>query len=262
MDIKNLVADINRGKIDINNQQNFFSSVIKGLLVKLNEDISIRDIHIPHFILHTGDDILYVENKAKHYTSDPTQTSNENYIYNIIPRCMITPNGINFELDQLTSPCALGNLQLDYNESVYSLTGEFRRLPTKLGIEMVYYTNTYNDMLDLVQQIATKLAFIKTYHITYLGQDIICSYSIPDSFSGEWMTDLSGTTEDNRNKKVSLSIEIECNMPVWDNRTIMDSSHYISNFGDHGLLIYPTDGIKNKDPYEVVKWNIKTGESN
>lgn len=269
MGINEFTNLVNDGKIDINNQQNFFAIVIKGLLVNLNEDISLRDIPIPHFILHTGDDILYVENKALDYTADPTVVSNENYVYNTIPRCIVKPAGINFELDQLTSSHALGNLQVEYDDSIYSLVGEFRRIPIKIGIELMYYIDSYTDMLNVIQQIATKLAFIRTYNIIYLGQCLTCSYNIPDSFSGDYMTELDGTTEDNRNKTISLSLEIECNLPVWNNKTIMNSGNYITRFGssdsiqgDHGLLIYPKEGIKNKQPHETVKWNFETGKSN
>lgn len=140
--MNDIINKINSGEIDINNQQNFFATVIRGLLVKLNEDVSIRDIPVPHFILHTGDDTLYIENKSIYYDASDPNMINENYIYNTIPRCMVSPAGINFEIDQLTSPYSLGQLQLDYQGVIYSLVGEFRRLPTKIGVELSYYTDT------------------------------------------------------------------------------------------------------------------------
>ena len=78
------------------------------------------------------------------------------------------------------------------------------------------------------------------------------------------MAEIDGMTQDNRAHSVSLSLEIESNLPLYENKTIMDSSAYISNLGNDGLgselLIYNKEGIKNSDSYETVKWNFKTGE--
>lgn len=267
MDIKELIYNIRNGKIDVNNQQNIFSTMVKGLIVNLNKDISVRDIPVPHIILHTGDDTLFLENKNIDYSASATDITNENYIYNIIPRCHITLGGIDFVTDQLTAPQVLGNLQLDYKNNLYSLTGEFRRLPFKLSCELKYYLDSYTDALEMIQQIATKLAFVRTFKIVYLGQTIICSYKIPESYQGEHMTDLDGMTQDNRSKTITLSLEIESNLPVFENRTIMDPSQCINGSNDsnglgHGLLVHGKDGIKNNEPYEIIKWSTQTGDSN
>lgn len=255
--INNVVEGINSGAVDVNNQQNYFSILIKGLLIKLKEEISIRNLPIPHIILHTGDDTMYLENKNMDYDAAEITVTNENYVYNIIPRCNINIGGIDFITDQLTSPHTLGQIQLDYDNGLYNLTGEFRRLPIKMGFELTYYVDSFTDMLELVQQIASKLTFIKTYSIVYMGQVISCSYKIPESYQGEWMTELDGTTQDSKNKKVSLSIEVESNFPVFDNRTIMDSSKIISNGFEPGLHIHPTKGIANNSGYETVSWKNK-----
>lgn len=261
MDINELIENIRQGKIDINNQQNIFTTIIKGLMVNLNKDISIRDIPVPHMIINTGDDILYLENKNKDYSASSTDITNENYIYGIIPRCIVTPMGVDFITDQLTSPHSLGMIQLDYNNSIYSLTGEFRRLPFKFSCELKYYMDSYTDAMELIQQIASKMTFIRTFNVIYLGQTIKCSYKIPEAYSNEHMTEIDGITSDNRAQTITLSLEIESNFPVFENRTIMNSSKYIAEFGDHGLLVHPKDGIKNNSAYETIKWNIKTGVS-
>lgn len=228
MERKELIEKIRKGDIDINNQELFFSILIKGLMLKLNEDISIRGIPVPHIIVHTGSDALYLEKKGYDNSIEPLSISNEDYIYSIIPRCIVAPGGIDLLQDQLTNPYALGQLQYDDGENLYNLQAEFRRLPLKLSVELQYITDSYRDMLELIQQTLTNLAFIKTYHITYMGQAIVCSYKIPDSFSSEHITDLDGTTQDNKNQKLSLSIEVETNLPVYEKRTIMDANNYIS----------------------------------
>lgn len=289
MDIKQLILKIRNGEIDVNNQQNIFSALIKGLIVKLNEDITVRGIPVPHMILHTGDDTLYLENKNKDYSATANEVTNENYIYSIIPRCIISPGGVDFIADQLTSPHVLGELQMEYEDSVYNLTGEFKRLPFKFACELKYYLDSYSDSLELIQQIATKLSFVRTFNIIYLGKVIKCSYKIPEAYSGEYMTEVDGMTSDNRSKTISLSLEIESNMPVFSNQTIMDPSCYINptrvynnpsfddpnydnpdndyEYGDArsayagALHIHNTDEINKNKEHEIIEWDFATGNS-
>ena len=229
MNINAIVEKIRKREIDINNQELFFSALIKGLILKLNEDITIRDIPVPHMITHTGSDALYLEQKGQNNAIEPLSISNEDYIYTISPRCIVTPGGIDLIPDQLTNPYSIGQIQYEDDESIYQLKGEFRRFPIKLGVELKYFTDSYRDMLELVQQILTKLAFIKTYNITYLGQMIQCSYKIPESFSEEHLTDLDGSTQDDKSHTLNLSIEVETNLPIFSERTIMPADNIISN---------------------------------
>lgn len=223
-----IVEKIKSGEIDINNQELFFSALIKGLMLKLNKDISIRGIPVPHIIVHTGSDALYLEKKDQDYSLEPLQTTNENYIYNISPRCVVNPGGIDLMIDQLTHPYTLGQLQYDSGDNLYNLCAEFRRLPLKLSVELKYFVDSYRDLLELIQQTLTKLSFIRTFHITYMGQQITCSYKIPEAFSGEHVTELDGTTTDDKSRTLSLSIEVETNLPVYESRTMMSSDSYIS----------------------------------
>lgn len=250
MSLGKIIENIRSGKIDINNQELFFSHLIKGLMLKLDTDISVRGIPVPHIIVHTGSDALYLEKKGQDYSLEPMQISNENYIYNISPRCIVKPGGIDLVLDQLTNPYSLGQLQYDDGEMIYNLCGEFRRIPLKLSVELTYFTDTYRDMLELVQQTITNLAFIRTYNITYMGQQITCSYKIPEAFSGEHMTELDGATQDDKSQKLTITIEIETNLPVYEKRTIMSNDQYIAGIGSRitgaSLYVYEDEQDENK----------------
>lgn len=228
-DIKySMVEKIRSGEIDINNQELFFSALIKGLILNLNKCISIRNVPVPHIIIHTGSDALYLENKGQDYSIEPESVSNENYIYNIIPRCVVNPGGITLLPDQLTSPYSMGQLQYESEESVVNLVGEFRRMPLKLSVELKYFTDSYRDLLEAVQQVLTKLAFIRVYNITYMGQMIQCSYRIPDSFTDEHVTELDGKSQDEKAHILPISLEVETNMPIYSPQTIMYPTNYIT----------------------------------
>ena len=246
-DINNIINKIHQGVLDVNIQELFMSILIKGLLYNLNNDIKIRNISVPHFILHTGDDRMWLETKGYNASIEPNTISNENSVYSIVPKCIVTPSSIDLDPNQLTSPYSIGSLQYECNDGendgIYNMHGEFRRMPLKLNMELKYYTNSFTDMLELIQTIISNLSFIRTFDIMYMGQKIKCSYKIPESFNDEHTMELDGTTSDNREHVLSLSIEVESNMPVFNNKTIM--SHTYINYLTANINAINTK--KNKD---------------
>lgn len=225
---KKVIEDIRRGVPDINNQELFFSTLIKGLMLKLDDDISIRNISVPHLITHTGSDALYLERKGYNRSIEPFSVSNEDYLYTIIPKCIVTPGGVDLMPDQLTNPYIYGQFQLETQESIHTIKCEFRRMPIKLTVELKYYTDSYRDLLELIQQILTKLTFIRTFYITYMGQSIQCSYKIPESFSGEHLTELDGKSQDDKTQTLTLSLEVETNLPVFSPQTAVSADQIMN----------------------------------
>ena len=101
-DKNKIISQIRKGEIDINNQSLFLPIIIKGALVKLNEQICIRGEKIPHYIIHTGDDTMYLNVKGQDASIEPLEISNEDYVYSSVPRCLVSVSGLNIETDQLT----------------------------------------------------------------------------------------------------------------------------------------------------------------
>lgn len=221
---KLLAEQIRTGVLDVNIQELFFSSLIKGLLYKLNTEIKIRDEYIPHMILHTGDDRMWLETKGYNASIEPLAISNENAVYSIIPKCVVNTSNLDMDLGQLTSPYSIGNIQYTTDNGIYTFSGEFRRIPIKMSVELKYYVESYTDMLELIQNIIANLTFIRTYDIMYMGQKIKCSYKIPESFGEEHTMELDGAMTDNKNHSLTLSLEVETNMPIFNNKTIMPST--------------------------------------
>lgn len=223
-----IVNDIRTGNLDINVQDLFLSIVIKGLLYDLNKCIYIRKESVPHFILHTGDDRMYLETKGYDASIEPLNISNENYVYNTIPRCIVNPSGVDLDTAQLTSPYSNGSIQYTVRDGedagIYLLRGEFRRVPIKLSVDLKYYTDNFTDMLELIQYVISNLSFIRTFDVMYMGQKIKCSYKIPESFGEEHTMDIDGAMGDTRTHSLNLSVELESNFPVFNNRTITGPS--------------------------------------
>lgn len=119
-EIKQIWNDVRKGVIDINNQDLFLGLLSKSFLYNINQKLSLRGIPVPHYILNTGDDIMYLEAKGQDHSIErpalPGQTpvvSNENYVYSQIPRCMVQPAGLNIPGDQLTSPYSYGRFEFE-----------------------------------------------------------------------------------------------------------------------------------------------------
>ena len=243
-----LTNKIRRGEIDINNQSLFFSIIIKGLMRKLYDDLTIRNIKIPHIVLNTGDDLMYLEVKGHNQSKEPYEVTNEDYVYSMIPRCIVNPKGINLIPDQLTTPYSRGLFQYENEDSINTYSAEFRRMPLTMSVEMTYYVDSYTDLLELTQQAISKLSFIQTYYVTYMGQSILCSYKIPESMEGEYSVALDGAYSDNRSRKISLNIEIETNFPIFNNRSVIQSDNVIkqTDFDIHSQ----TENLKPRK-YEI-----------
>ena len=264
-----IIMKLRRGELDCNNQELFFSHIIKGLLLRLDDDISVRGESIPHFILHTGDDNMYLLKKGHNMAIEPYEISNENYIYNSVPRCIVNPSNIDILSDQLTNPYSRGVFQFESEDNIYTLSAEFRRMPIKLNCELKYYVDSFKDYLDLIQQIMSKLCFIRTYKIVYMGQNITCSYKIPESLQEEHNMELDGTMTDSKYKTITLSLEIETNFPIFEPRTIVSTTDYISkisrkdidiNNGEYNRNSSARFGLYKKD--DISQGNPPTDKIN
>lgn len=217
------------GEIDANDQQNFVSILLKGLIFNLNRDIMVRGIKIPHYIVNTGDDIMYLEVKGQDHSIEPQEVSNENFVYNIIPRCTIQPAGINILTDQLTSPYTRGTFTFEYDDTLYNFNAEFRRLPIKVDVSLNYLFDNFTDALQATQQILTKHAFINNFTIEYLGQVILATYKIPDDYSTECQVEFDGLSQDEKTRKLNFELEVETNLPIIYPDTIIPNDAYIKN---------------------------------
>lgn len=211
---KDIIYKIRKGEIDVNNQQLFLSLLIKGLVWNLNQHIKIRDIGVPHFIINTGDDIMYLEVKGQDHSIEPLEVSNENFVYNTVPRCLVTPEGITIPTDDLSSPYSNGMFQYESGDDIYSYTAEFRRLPMEVSVSLKYYFDSYTDSLEGIQRILTHCAFINLFDIQYLGQTIRSSYQISDQYESQYQVEFDGLSQDNKYRVVETDITIDTNMPI------------------------------------------------
>lgn len=252
-----LYKKIQSGEIDPNNQSLFFSILYKAFIYDLNNMLSLRGSNIPHFLLNTGDDIMYLENKGQDYSIEPFEVSNENYIYNTIPRCILELGNVEVLADQLTSPYSLGCFDMEYNDMIYSFVAEFRRIPIKTSISGKYYFSSLTDCLDVTQQIISNLMFIRNFRFSYLGQTILASYAIPSNVDREINIQFDEGSSDNRYRVMTLDYTLETNLPIFYNKTCINRDDYIRT-NSNSILCYERQGIANNKHYiDKIDYEIK-----
>lgn len=226
-DIKTLQERINRGEVDINNQEMFITTCLKALIFELNHNLKLRDKDIPHMILNTGDDIMYLEVKGQDHAIEPLHISNENYVYNTVPRCMVDVGSVEMLYDQLTNPYTRGCFDIEHEDRVYGFTAEFRRMPLKISVSLKYYLDSFMDAMSVTQQVISNLAVVRRFTFTYMGQTIQATYSLPSSSDVDKNITFDGGTTDSKLRSIEYSIEVETNYPVFDSRTAIEGSRMI-----------------------------------
>lgn len=220
---------IANGEVDINNQTLFLKGLIKGFLYDISKKVRLRNNPVPHVILNTGGDILWLENKGQDAGVEPYEISNENGIYSQVPRCVVTMGGIEVLEDQLTNPFTRGMCDFEYEGEIWGLNLEFRRMPLKVSMSLKYVVDTFGDSLALTQYIMSNLLFINTFDMTYLGQTITSSYKVPANYNTEMNLTFDGGTTESKYRTISLDIDIETNLPIYNGRTVVFNDEFISS---------------------------------
>lgn len=228
-DIISLQHSINTGEIDINNSEMFITTCVKALIYELNSSLKLRGKLIPHMIINTGDDIMYLEVKGQDYALEPGQVTNENYVYNTVPRCIVDVGSVEMLYDQLTNPYTKGHFDYSTETGTYGFVAEFRRMPLKIGVSLKYYVDSFTDAMYVTQEIISIMAVVRKYTFTYLGQTIQATYTIPASMDTDKNITFDGGTTESKLRSIELSIDVETNYPVYDGRTAVEGSRMIRN---------------------------------
>lgn len=242
-----LAEKIKRNEIDINTQENFFSKLIKGVMYDLNSLVKVRGTNVPHVIISTGDDTMYLAVKGQNQAIEPYDISNEDFVYSMIPRGVVTPSGVNLEPDQLSSPYTRGRFQITYDNTLYEMAAEFRRMPMTMRMGVKYYLDSFTDSLMLIQYIIANLAFIRTFTIIYMGQQIDCSYRFPDSLEEQFNAQFDGLSMDSKHKTIEIELEVETNMPIYYQRTVIPADIVIVNPMWNKDITIDENGVEVKD---------------
>ena len=247
------------GEIDPNNTDLFFGDVIKATISFLNNNIKLRDKRIPHYIMNTGDEIMYRELMGYEYSK--TEVTDENFIYNEVPRCMVNVSEMQTVPDQLTQPYVRGVFDVEYDDNVYEFSAEIKRMPIHMTVSLKYYVDSFTDSLALSQYLITNLSYIRTFRFVYMGNEISASITFPDSHSVEKPETLQFDSE-SRYKTVGIDLQLDTNLPIFDVRTCVESSAIITktdnNIGRKGSVKdkarkYRDDGTEKPRNDEEVK---------
>lgn len=227
MDIKEIREEIIRGNIDINSQENFFSELIKSTILELNSNIKLYNENINHFFLNTGDDLLWKKTLGYDFSVEPLETSNNDYVYNKIPRSILNFDGITINTDQFTQPFIRGECEIGIDNKIIEFSAEIKRIPVEISLSAKYYVSTFTDVLTLSQELLSKMAFNKKFIFEYLGKTVDASIQLPTTINHEKNITPSFDDENN-NKTIEIEYIITSNLPIFNNRTAVETNAIIT----------------------------------
>lgn len=238
-DIEPWIRPWNQTKFDdlYNRDERFFSIIIKGLISWLNRNIVLYNESINHFIFNTGSSYLYMESNGYEYNL--SETTGEDTMYMKLPRCILEIEGIDFPIEELTSPYARGNYERRSGNQLQGFNAEIRRLPIEISLNLKYYLSNFNETLILLQELIDKLIFQQYYNIIYLGQIIQCSIEFPGNVNPE-INKIDMTSPDPNQRNITLNVKISTNYPLINIRTEIPSENIIATYGTE-LDLYNRD---------------------
>lgn len=233
--------------------ERFFSILIKGVLSFFNSNILLYNKEVKHFIYNTGSGYLYIEKNGYEYVL--TETSNEDYIYMELPRCIVEIGDITFTESELTNPFVSGvyerNSSID--NTIRAYTAEVRRLPIEISLNLKYILGNFNESIILVEELINNLIYQKYFSITYLGNEIKCSIEYPSSNKIQF-NKIDMTSKDQSIKTIEFDCKLNSSYPIINTKTEIEANKIIKSFNTNTSLGY-TDDNNNQTISDIINKN-------
>ena len=214
-----------------NKDERFFSIVTKGALSWLTRNIILYNKPIKHFIYNTGASIMYVETNG--YEMSWNETTGEDQIYMSRPRCIVSVGDINIDKGELSQPHIRGiyerEVKYDKDIRIQGFNAEIRRMPITIQLNLNYVLSSFNESIVLTEELISKFLFQQYFNVVYLGQNIMCSIELPESFHIE-TNKIDMTSTETNQKTISCSINLCCNYPRINEKTEMSNDNVIMDF--------------------------------
>lgn len=256
-----------------NKDERFFSIVIKGALSWLTRNIILYNKPVKHFIYNTGSSIMYVETNG--YEMSWNETTGEDQIYMSRPRCIVNIGDINIEKSELTQPHIRGvyerKVKYETGTNIQCFNAEIRRIPITIQLNLNYVLSSFNESIVLTEELISKFLFQQYFNVVYLGQNIMCSLEIPESFHIE-TNKIDMTSTETNQKNISCSINLCCNYPRINEKTeipnekvIMDFKYNLNANTDRlstNVSGLDDSNISNEDIKDIYKKGFKIKKEN
>ena len=81
-----------------------------------------------------------------------------------------------------------------------------------------------------------------------MGQTIVCSYKIQEDIESEYDINIDGNYNEDKHRKINMSITVESNFPIFNNRSVIQSDHFIKQ--NDFTIAKDKDILKERD-YEI-----------
>jgi len=207
--------------------ETFFEQVVLGFLYYINNNVTLNKKNIRHYIINSGTDYLYIEgNKQDVLCQIPKEK-----IYANVPSCIIDYENIEIVREQMSSPYSRGNYQkIDKTTGeLKEYNAEVKRVPVKIEFNCKYIFNNFKDVNKLQQKLIEVFHSVRYYYISYLGKEVKCMIKFPDNIDNKKNIEVVANA-DERFREINVTIELETNLPVYDELTDIDTNKQIRWF--------------------------------
>lgn len=262
-----------------NNENILIRGVIAGLLDVLNNKITYNQnrcnegeetVVLPWYYNQAGDE-RFMQDFYTHYgycLNDKCPLGIDGNM-DMIPRGVITYQGMSVDAGRITSRFVEGNYTKEINGKLETYTSYLFSIPVNVKFNAEIWIDSLTTSLKIEQSLIESLFKVVTTYFNYKDMRIGMQIGFPDSNNLEAIINYSFDTN-LRNHKLTFNIEVETYLPAFDKTT---ESLYNNRIKAFGMRLYDSDeksdGIiwfespkssnitLNKNMPVLLEWNYK-----
>ena len=259
--------------VKYNRDDSIIRHIIIGLLADLNNKVWIKRqldkatraiVDIPFYYSVTGDDeflrdkFLFAIPTGAACTPDPAYADGN---YDAIPRGVVNLNSFTVDSGKLVNKRTRGEYgKLDTQGVLNAYSAEFEMIPITMSMDVEILISSMLDGFKVTENLVKKLYKSNFFNVEVGHLDegtyrLPSYYSLPEDYDIQKPIDF--TFEDKEKYKISLSIEVNSYIPVFEFETELSSAKRIYTFKNNTLnATSPPQPHVTNDVDDIVEGNI------
>lgn len=223
----------------------FLREVIAGCLKVLNNKIKYSQVMNPEtgetkevvvpFFFDFGEHSNSERFIQDHYTffkdaCTPLGLKNVNGNFDTYPQGRLKLDSMNLDAGSMTNRYVMGKYYKMIDGERRAFVSYLYSLPMNISASIEIKTDTLISLMQIQQSFYENMYKNLTYYIIYKGLRIPVRCGLAEQFSQEKGSSYSFGNQNDPMMKLSMSIQLESYMPVFDPTTEMDASHIVTNW--------------------------------
>lgn len=228
-------------------------------------DTEYEDVEIPFYYSMAGDERFMQDIFLQSTLNDCIDNKISEGNINKIPSGIIRLASVVVNTSKLTNRFVRGEFTKETDDGeLLTYNAPHNLIALDLGIEVEIKTDSYLDLMKLIEKLLETFYKTHVYQVLYKGYVISCQVGFPEDLPPEKPYEFS--FPDDTTPRLSFNLEIETWFPVADKSREFLKSHHITSFvknisdGALGQIIANTDAIFRNTARDDISGNPLTGE--